>query len=116
MEHMPSALIPRAALITIGLFLAAVAFPSVPAAAPVPDKLVVLTFDDSSASHHAIAAPLLKRYGFGATFFITEGFTFRTNKRDYMTWEQIAELHRGAAISWGARRRTSVGQHPAGTF
>lgn len=59
-----------------------------------PEKLVVLTFDDSSASHHAIAAPLLQRYGFGATFFVTEGFTFRTNKRDYMTWEQIAELHR----------------------
>ena len=64
------------------------------AAAPVPDKVVVLTFDDSSASHHAVARPLLKRLGFGATFFITEGFTFRTNKRDYMTWEQIAELHR----------------------
>ena len=49
---------------------------------PVPDKVVVLTFDDSSASHHAVARPLLKRLGFGATFFITEGFTFRTNKRD----------------------------------
>jgi peptidoglycan/xylan/chitin deacetylase (PgdA/CDA1 family) len=61
---------------------------------PVPDRLVVLTFDDSSASHHAIARPVLKKYGFGATFFITEGFTFTTNKRDYMTWEQIAELHR----------------------
>ncbi len=60
----------------------------------VPDKLVVLTFDDSSVSHYAIARPVLKRHGFGATFFITEGFTFRTNKQDYMTWEQIAELHR----------------------
>lgn len=72
------------------LFLAAGAG----AAGPVPDKLVVLTFDDSSASHHAVAAPVLKRYGFGATFFITEGFTFRANKKDYLTWEQIAELHR----------------------
>ncbi len=62
--------------------------------APVPDKLVVLTFDDSSASHYTVARPLLKRYGFGATFFITEGFTFLTNKTDYLTWEQIAELHR----------------------
>lgn len=64
------------------------------APAPVPDQVVVLTFDDASASHHAVARPLLKRLGFGATFFITEGFTFRTNKRDYLTWEQIAELHR----------------------
>ena len=67
---------------------------SAAAPASVPDKVVVLTFDDASASHHAVARPLLKRLGFGATFFITEGFTFRTNKRDYLTWEQIAELHR----------------------
>ena len=61
---------------------------------PIPDKLVVLTFDDSKASHYTVVRPLLKKYGFGATFFITEGFTFRTNKDDYLTWEQIAELHR----------------------
>jgi peptidoglycan/xylan/chitin deacetylase (PgdA/CDA1 family) len=61
---------------------------------PVPDKLVVLTFDDSSKSHFTLARPLLKQYGFGATFFITEGFDFRDNKRDYMTWEEIGQLHR----------------------
>jgi peptidoglycan/xylan/chitin deacetylase (PgdA/CDA1 family) len=61
---------------------------------PIPDKLVVLTFDDSVASHYTAVRPLLKKLGFGATFFITEGFSFRTNKADYMTWEQIAELHR----------------------
>src|SRR5689334_14405737 len=66
---------------------------SVLALGPVPDKLVVLTFDDSVASHHAVVRPILKRHGFGATFFITEGFSFRTNKQDYMTWEQIRELH-----------------------
>jgi len=64
------------------------------AAQEIPDKLVVLTFDDSVASHFTVARPLLKRYGFRASFFITEGFSFRTNKKDYMTWEQIAELHR----------------------
>jgi peptidoglycan/xylan/chitin deacetylase (PgdA/CDA1 family) len=61
---------------------------------PVPDKLVVLTLDDSKASHYTVVRPLLKKYGFGATFFITEGFSFATNKEDYLTWEQIAELHR----------------------
>ena len=63
-------------------------------AADIPDKLVVLTFDDSVASLHANVRPLLKQHGFNATFFITEGFSFTTNKVDYMTWEQIAELHR----------------------
>ena len=70
--------------------------PAIPALAlePIPDKLVVLTFDDSSKSHVTVAAPLLKKHGFGATFFVTEGFDFRTNKRDYMTWDEIAQLHR----------------------
>ena len=61
---------------------------------PIPDKLVVLTFDDSAKSHYTTVRPILKRYGFGATFFITEGFDFPTNKTDYMTWEEIAELDR----------------------
>jgi peptidoglycan/xylan/chitin deacetylase (PgdA/CDA1 family) len=61
---------------------------------PIPDKLVVLTFDDSSKSHITVAAALLKKHGFGATFFVTEGFDFPTNKRDYMTWDEIAQLHR----------------------
>ena len=55
---------------------------------------MVLTFDDSKASHYTVVRPLLKKYGFGATFFITEGFSFATNKEDYLTWDQIAELHR----------------------
>ena len=61
---------------------------------PIPDKLVVLTFDDSAKSHYSVARPILTKYKFGATFFITEGFDFPTNKKDYMTWEEIAQLHK----------------------
>ena len=61
---------------------------------PLPDKLVVLTFDDSSKSHFSVARPVLLKYKFGATFFITEGFDFKDNKKDYMTWEEIAQLHK----------------------
>ncbi len=68
--------------------------PASPKLEVIPDKLVVLTFDDSKASHYTVVRPLLKKYGFGATFFISEGFSFRTNKDDYLTWEQIRELHR----------------------
>src|SRR5437764_6652881 len=78
---------------------------------PVPDKLVVLTFDDSVASHYSVVRPMLKRYGFGATFFITEGFSFPTNKRDYMTWEQIAELHRDG-FEIGNHTRDHMGVTP----
>ena len=79
---------------------------------PVPDKLVVLTFDDSVASHYSIVRPLLKQYGFGATFFITEGFNFLTNKKDYMTWEQIAELH-GDGFEIGNHTRDHMPVTPA---
>src|SRR6266481_6389799 len=78
----------------VAIAAAATQTQSPPRLAPIPDKLLVLTFDDAKASHYAVVRPLLKKYGFGATFFISEGFTFRTNKEDYLTWDQIAELHR----------------------
>src|SRR5262249_25554734 len=61
---------------------------------PIPDRLVVLTFDDASKSHFTVARPVLLKYKFGATFFVTEGWDAATNKRDYMTWEEIAQLHK----------------------
>jgi len=63
-------------------------------AEPVPDKVVVLTFDDSVRSQFEVVRPILKQYGFGATFFITEGFEFQEDKQNYMTWDQIRQLHR----------------------
>ncbi len=79
------------------------------AAEPVPDKLVALTFDDSVASHATFVGPLLKKHGFGATFFITEGFEFLTDKTNYMTWEQIRKLHDdGFEIGNHTRRHTGV--------
>lgn len=59
---------------------------------PIPEKLVVLTFDDAPASHYSVVAPLLKSYGFEATFFVCE---FPPNAKDstlYMNWRQIQEL------------------------
>ena len=76
---------------------------------PIPEKLVVLTFDDSVKSHFSVVRPVLLKYGFGATFFITEGFDFPTNKNDYMTWEQIKQLHEdGFEIGNHTRDHASV--------
>lgn len=86
----------------------------VPALEPVPEKLVVLTFDDSVASHATFVAPLLKKLGFGATFFITEGFEFAQDKEHYMTWEQIKALDvDGFEIGNHTRHHTGVAKQKA---
>ncbi|HIA66793.1 TPA: polysaccharide deacetylase family protein [Candidatus Poribacteria bacterium] len=59
----------------------------------IPNRLVVLTFDDGNKSDVTYVAPLLKQYGFGATFYITEGLNFLTNKEHYVTWEEVRQLH-----------------------
>ena len=57
----------------------------------VPDKLVVLTFDDAVKSHRTFVAPLLKELGFGATFFVTH--KWMDDRTNFMTWEEIGEIH-----------------------
>src|SRR5437867_3467698 len=78
---------------------------------PIPDKLVVLTFDDASKSHFTVARPVLKKYGFGATFFVTEGWDFATNKKDYMTWQEIAQLHKDG-FEIGNHTKDHMGVNP----
>ncbi|MCB1242941.1 MAG: polysaccharide deacetylase family protein [Verrucomicrobiales bacterium] len=111
MRHRPGLLSNAIPGLLWGLFLLA----ATQAVEPVPDRLVVLTFDDSVASHATFVAPLLKKYGFGATFFITEGFEFTLDKEHYMTWEQIKALDTaGFEIGNHTRRHTGVGkQSPA---
>lgn len=61
----------------------------------IPDKLVVLTFDDAILSHYTFVAPLLKKYNFGATFFVCEFLSPPfSDKSKYMSWEQISSLNK----------------------
>jgi peptidoglycan/xylan/chitin deacetylase (PgdA/CDA1 family) len=59
----------------------------------IPDKLVVLTFDDGPVTHATFVAPLLKKYGFGATFFVCEFPPDFADKTKYMSWQQMQGLH-----------------------
>ncbi len=61
------------------------------AAEPVPDKTIVLTFDDAVKSQVTNVAPLLKEFGFGATFFITQ--RWMDDPARFMNWEDAAALH-----------------------
>ncbi len=58
----------------------------------IPQKTVVLTFDDAVKSHRTVVAPLLKELGFQATFFITQAWMKDTSH--FLTWEETAEIHR----------------------
>ncbi len=58
---------------------------------PLPDKPVMLTFDDNIDNHYTVAMPLLRRYGFTGTFFI---MTVTIGNEGFMTEEQLKDLDR----------------------
>ncbi len=59
---------------------------------PIPDKLVVLTFDDGPLSGYTEVAPVLKTCGFGGSFYVCDFDSFNTRKDWYMTWRQMKAL------------------------
>jgi peptidoglycan/xylan/chitin deacetylase (PgdA/CDA1 family) len=57
--------------------------------APLPARPVILSFDDDWQSQYDNAVPLLRKYGFTATFFVWVRAVGRTH---HMTWDEIREL------------------------
>lgn len=57
--------------------------------APLPEKPVMLTFDDTSLGQYTVAAPELEKYGFKGVFFI---MTVSLGRPNYMTRAQVKEL------------------------
>ncbi len=81
---------------------------------PLPEKLVVLTFDDGMADFYTDALPILTRYGFGATLYIATSFVGGTcgwlqregeATRPMLTWRQIAEIQ-ASGIECGSHTHT----------
>jgi peptidoglycan/xylan/chitin deacetylase (PgdA/CDA1 family) len=60
---------------------------------PIPNHLIVLTFDDAVSTDFTEIAPIIRNYGFDATFFVTE-FPDFANKHYYMSWKQISKLNK----------------------
>src|SRR6202035_2795383 len=48
--------------------------PSLVAGAPVPHRLVAITFDDGFRDFHSVAWPILRRHGFTATMYLPTDF------------------------------------------
>ena len=76
-----------------------------------PQRAVVITFDDGYRNNLRDALPVLTAYGFTATVFVTTGYIGKTNrwpnqhssipKLPMMTWDEIKEMRR-AGIDFGA--------------
>lgn len=73
-----------------------------------PERAVVLTFDDGYADFHRHALPALETFGFTATVFVTTGWLADAGGRAagrplgrMLSWSQVRELH-GAGIEIGA--------------
>lgn len=57
----------------------------------VSDRAIVITFDDGASTDLTVAAPILREFGFSATFYITSGFLGRPG---FLNQTQVRELAR----------------------
>jgi peptidoglycan/xylan/chitin deacetylase (PgdA/CDA1 family) len=79
--------------------------------APLPEKPVVLTFDDGYRDNYENAFPLLRARGLTATFFVVTDFVDE-DRPDYLSWDMAREmLAAGMSIeSHGRNHFTLAGQ------
>ncbi|MBP6017243.1 MAG: polysaccharide deacetylase family protein [Candidatus Promineofilum sp.] len=56
-----------------------------------PEKPILLTFDDGYLDSYEVAYPILREYGFKGTFFIITEFV-DSGREGYMTWPMIEEM------------------------
>lgn len=64
---------------------------------PLPDKPVILTFDDGYVDIYTNAFPILQKYGVVGHFFIITDFLDRQHPA-YVSWGQVEEMARAGQI------------------
>ena len=69
-----------------------------------PEKSVIITFDDGYADNYEYAYPILKKYGFKATIFLIYDFT--NTYPNYLTWDQVAEMKSSGLIHFESHTMT----------
>jgi peptidoglycan/xylan/chitin deacetylase (PgdA/CDA1 family) len=77
--------------------------------AALPDKPVLLTFDDGYADFHTNAFPVMAARGVPSTLYMITGRADATkvgeDKADYLSWSQLRELH-AAGVEIGSHSET----------
>lgn len=66
---------------------------------PLPDKPVLITFDDGYADNHTLALPVLQETGHKAVISIVTGYTDVDPL--FMTWEQCREMEASGFVELG---------------
>lgn len=109
-EHMAYLHQHRYTPITVTQFIAAQS----QTGAKLPERPVILTFDDGFADFYEEALPMLKRYGFAATLYVATGFVNGTSRwlqhegeanRPMLTWDQLREIS-ASGIECGSHSHT----------
>ncbi|NJK62243.1 MAG: polysaccharide deacetylase family protein [Synechococcaceae cyanobacterium SM2_3_1] len=67
---------------------------------PLPEKAILLTFDDAYLGQYENAYRLLQEYQFPATYFVQTGFVGVPTSKDHFTWEQMREMDRSGLITF----------------
>ena len=66
-----------------------------------PERPVLITFDDGYVDNYTKAFPILKKYHLKATVFVVTGFL--SKRKGYLTWDQVREMEKN-----GVTRRVSL--------
>lgn len=64
-----------------------------------PDKPVIITFDDGYEDNYLTALPILEKYNMSATVFIVPNLI---GTEEYLSWQQVGEMQ---------QRHTEIGSH-----
>jgi peptidoglycan/xylan/chitin deacetylase (PgdA/CDA1 family) len=78
-----------------------------------PFKTIVLTFDDGYEDNYTRAYPVLKKYGFPATFFLVTSFlegeqVFSGAKVKFLTRDQIREMMSSGLVTFGSHSKNHL--------
>ena len=59
---------------------------------PLPEKPILLTFDDGYGGHYEFVYPLLKKYGYPGVFSIYTSNMGQNTGRTHVTWDQLRQI------------------------
>lgn len=76
---------------------------------PLPEKPIMLTFDDGYGGHYKYVYPLLKKYGYPAVFSVYPSGVGNNAGRTHVSWEELRQMATDSLVTIAAHSVT----HPA---